>query len=117
MKEKLRLRYCKSKNQINMTKFIFISVLLLFVVWIFDVRIPSRKVAIPEGLTLINMISAESAYSSIEAYFADVYEVLVDAIPFRHDKRHLQMLRSKFYRKQELGDEEATKTAAESEEE
>lgn len=71
MRVRLKLWYAKSKNQINMTKFIAVSIILLFIVWYVDVRHPLLKKNMPEFLLLPTDVS-KTFLSTLSGVFLTV---------------------------------------------
>ncbi|WP_138159572.1 DUF2254 family protein [Peptoniphilus catoniae] len=71
MTARLKLWYANHKNVISMTKFTLVSFILLFIVWLVDVKYPFVKKHIPEFFLLSSDLS-NSFLSSLSGVFLTV---------------------------------------------
>lgn len=71
MHVRLKLWYANSKNRINMTKFIIVSVILLCIVWFVDVKHPLLKQNLPDFF-LLPMDVSKTFLSALSGVFLTV---------------------------------------------
>lgn len=68
---RLKLWYANSKNKLNMTKFIVVSIFLLLAVWVIDVKYPILKYYVPDYL-LLPLDVSKTFLSSLSGVFLTV---------------------------------------------
>lgn len=71
MRVRFKRWYANSKNKLNMTKFIVVSIFLLLAVWLIDVKVPFLKYYVPDYL-LLPLDVSKTFLSSLSGVFLTV---------------------------------------------